>query len=632
MTRPSPISVLTRPTSGWTASQHLGLEQHLRAGRAAPSRRPASPARPRTGSRCGCRRASARPGARSRPARALRSPSYSARRASSRRSSASVEGHRLAVRPGEAVGLARRRGPAATGSAGRAAPAPSRSAPSGCSVMRRHLPADEPGHGVQRRPRLLEVDAAVHRRRDGAGPSEPRELLADGAALGGARSAANVRRRSGSRSSNVRLVELAHPRRRPARAGRRRGRSSTASPARKPVEPRRRLRRAEAASESRRPIRWAASSASMPAGVEQDAGCPPGDAAVRRRRAPTPPRAPRVHTASSSPVVEQGDARAGRRRSRSRISAAASSSRLAHAVGRPTQARTTVAASTVRDPRGVGAADVAVAAGAGQRLDGGEQGGYVVLDRGACVAARRRPPSMPSGRSASEAAARPARRARRGRRDRAARSAARAAAAPATVVPQTLASMRATASSGRHSSVQLSLNVPVVRPASAELAPGDAEQREPVEEDRPGELRARVRRSRSTLLHGRRGLEPQRPLLAGEVGGERAPSAPTRARTRAPRPRRAAGGRGRSGRSRPLAQHRLGGVVELAQPDRRPAAHGGEGLGQPGGLDHRRRSRRRAAPRAGCGRPGPATTWRGRAGRGRDGSGGRRGAGTTPAR
>jgi hypothetical protein len=74
------------------------------------------------------------------------------------------------------------------------------------------------------------------------------------------------------------------------------------------------------------------------------------------------------------------------------------------------------------------------------------------------------------------------------------------------------------------------LGTPLERPALLEgargpstvgrLAPPDAEQAQPVEEDRPGEL-AVAAQVQVDLLDGRRGPEPQGPLLASEVGGQR---------------------------------------------------------------------------------------------------------------
>ena len=145
--------------------------------------------------------------------------------------------------------------------------------------------------------------------------------------------------------------------------------------------------------------------------------------------------------------------------------------------------------------------------------------------------------------------------------------------------------MTATASSGRHSSSQASLNVPV-RAAGVGLgAPVDAEQPEPVQQHGPGEL-ARAAQVEHDGLRLRGGLEPHRPLLAGQVGGQRHHRRPLGDGAQlAADDQRVVDQRQRHARA--LAEHRLGRVVELGQPDRRAAAHRGQRGGQPGRLDDR---------------------------------------------
>ena len=277
----------------------------------------------------------------------MRSPSYSADRASSRRPSASLSATASPPGPLEAVGLlaAEDQPPPRQPVAG--APGPSARLPSGCSVMRHHLPADEPGHGVQRRSRLLEVEAARPRapRRPPGRPSRE--------------SCSPMVRRSARAEAGERPAHAAAagPRTRPRRA---RSTHASTSPSRRGVvdeqhrvagEEARRATRPPAARRRRAraggPSGGRRVSESIAAGVEQDAGGAAGDAAgdvVGRghrleRLASTRRRAP-GRRAGRGPRWAPAIAVT--------ISAAASSSRLAHAIGRPTQARTTVAPSTVR--------------------------------------------------------------------------------------------------------------------------------------------------------------------------------------------------------------------------------------------------------------------------------------------
>ena len=223
-----------------------------------------------------------------------------------------------------------------------------------------------------------------------------------------------------------------------------------------------------------------------PAGVEQQPVDPAGDRAVhpvargdRLERTPSSARA--------APRRRAGRRRGGRPRSPSRTAAAASSSRPTHAAGRPTAARTTRARSTVRDAADVDAADVAVAERPRQRLDGAEAAPDVVLPavRSSSAATTER---SPSGRSASRHwLDQPARVARSSASARGVGDLGRRRGGDGGAVEPGLDQGHRELRAATRAS-QASLNVPVVPPGVGLGAPVDAEQRQPVQQHRPGEL------------------------------------------------------------------------------------------------------------------------------------------------
>ena len=228
--------------------------------------------------------------------------------------------------------------------------------------------------------------------------------------------------------------------------------------------------------------------------VEQQPVDPPGDRGRARRRSATDA------SERLAPRPRRSCRRAGRRRvggvdrCAHRVPPPSSSS-AAHAARRPTRGRTTTVVEHRGDAGGVGAADVAVAAGAGQRLDGLQQRDDVVL-RAPCA----RPAASTTARDRVGQVGEQARldergRARRGRSASPARSATRGRPPPTRRwCRSTLASISATASSGCHSSAHASLNVPVVRPASTGTPQSMPSSAQPVQQHRPGELRS-LRRS-----------------------------------------------------------------------------------------------------------------------------------------
>ena len=168
------------------------------------------------------------------------------------------------------------------------------------------------------------------------------------------------------------------------------------------------------------------------------------------------------------------------------------------------------------------------------------------------------------------------------------------------------------------------LRLPAAGPAFLERAAGAAARRPVRPKGRragaaggagsPGALGLGAQVEHDGLL-ARRRLEPQRPLLPGEVAGQRHHRRVVGHRAQLPRRRRAAGARAAAARSEPPHSTAWVASVELGRAPRRAAAQRGQGVGQPDGLDDGGAVRPRAARRAARGRPWSASsTPRGRAG------------------
>ena len=539
---PAPSRVATRWTSGSTALQHLGLEQQLRAGRADRWRRAASPARRWSGSSGGCRPASGRPAAPRPPSppRARAASPYSAcegaRRGARRRRSARASPPSPPIPPAvSSAASAEHQPPAGQPIVGTSPRAPrtileslvGRPLEPRADAATRRAPR---GRGRSRSRPLRRVAAPRPRR----GTAEARDLLAELAALGRARS-----RRTSAAAAAARRRSASSARRRPRR--RRSQQLARRAAGASPLPPRNPSIQAAACAAGAPTGQLAGSAGLRPRpveapGVEQQSVGPPGDEPVHaalavrdglRQRSPARACAARRSSEQSRwPGCITVDPRR-------RIAAAAVvvERRARAAAARRSGPAAPGAEHDCADARRVRAANVAVAdrCGPAARRRQHEASDVVLPGRSARRARHDRAAARPAGRRAGSARASSPElgevaRIRRRVGDLRRRGGRHGGAARR-------ASITATASSGAHASCQVSWNVPVRAARRRPRCPRRRRAgRSRCSSSRPGQL-ALAAKVEVERRGGRGRLEPE-PLAAGARG--RRPAAPSACR-RAPR-------------------------------------------------------------------------------------------------